>query len=61
MRFIIIPLLLIGYLFWSYISIKDTIYCKKNNTIVELYTICWWIITGSVLGSILSIFSFLYW
>lgn len=57
MRFITIPLLIIGYLYWSYISIKNIIYCKKTNMSMEFYTVLWFL-------HIISIFigiSIIYW
>lgn len=53
MRYIIIPLLIILYIIWSYKSIKDMIKSYKNDTYHEEYTVFW------IICHVITIFGYL--
>ena len=65
MRFIIIPLVIILYILWSYKSIKDLIKCYKNpykdGTGLEESTYVWTLFNLSIIFGVLIFLTIKYW
>lgn len=65
MRYIIIPLLILLYIYWSYKSIKNI--RKENKSNIELSndeifsTVVWFIVTIIPIGAFIIIFCIKYW
>lgn len=57
MRYLIIPLAIIGYLYWSYYAIKDL----REHIYWDDTTIAWLCITGVFGFSSLFYLSIMYW
>lgn len=62
MRYIIIPAFIIGYLYWTYSSVKD-IYTSKKDSIglMEEYTLYWIVLHGIALLSFIIYIIIEYW
>lgn len=65
MRYIIIPLAIILYLYWSYKAIDNLIDCYKNPYLdgddAEDYTYAWLLTHLSILLGIILYFTIIYW